>query len=54
LNSIEFLDESMDEWSKFSPRNNCSKSASPLPTSDTFYNYSDCDLLDGYSTNGVI
>lgn len=54
LNSIEFLDESMDEWTKYSPRNNCSKSASPLPSSDAVYDYNDCDFLDGSSTNGVI
>lgn len=52
LNSIEFLDESMDEWTRFSPRNNCSKSTSPLLTNETVYNY-ECDFLDG-STNGVI
>lgn len=43
----------MDEWTRFSPKNNCSKSASPLPTSETVYNFNECDFLDG-STNGII
>lgn len=39
----------MDEWTRFSPRNNCSKSASPLPaSSDPVYNF-DSDFLDGSS-----
>jgi len=52
LNSIEFLDESMDEWTRFSPRNNCSKSASPLPTADTVSNFNDCEFSNGIP-NGV-
>lgn len=43
----------MDEWTRFSPRNNCSKSASPLPTRNSINDYNDCDFLEG-STNGVI
>lgn len=53
LNSIEFLDESMDEWTRFSPKVNCSKSASPLPTNDSIYNY-ECDFVNSPSSIGML